>query len=261
LASVGEAPPVAPSAPSRLRRVSDPLQLAGTPLVGLSEPFEPFLTHFAQETLRCGEEVWLAESEGRTKGLFLCHGGERVASVFTRERAIADAFFRLRDHIGVYSDFSLSPNAEVFHVYETPVVTADVRPGFTHPVRAAREDDRPALVRLMTELYGTFDARWLDPVDRSGEKCFVVEVGGVLVGAAWVSVVPGNARLHSLSVRPGFRRMGVGTDLWSARVQWARLAGAARVVTEISEHNVASRAIATAGGMRPVGELFLSLRT
>jgi hypothetical protein len=43
-------------------------------------------------------------------------------------------------------------------------------------------------------------------------------------------------------------------------VQWARRAGAREILTEISEHNVGSRSIAIAGGMRPIGEIFLTVR-
>ncbi len=247
-------------APVPIREVRHPEELRRLSLTGLSDPFDPFLDHFVTETLRSGGEVWLAEIGRRVSGVFLHHPLERVASAFTRDQRVAEAFFRLRDRVGVFSDFPLGPAPEVFHVYALDAPPGLAVPGYSHPVRAAEDRDRAALLRLLGELYGAIDERWLDPVVRAGEKCFVVEVGRELVGAAWVSTVPGYARLHSLSVRPGSRRMRVGTDLWNARVRWARYAGAGRVLSEISEHNVASRAIAVAGGMRPVGQLFLTLK-
>lgn len=204
--------------------------------------------------------MWVAEVGGHVTGVLLYSKVERLASVFTRDRALAEAFSRFREHVGIFSDFPLGAPSEVYHVYSADPSSWDASPAFTHPVRGAREADRTGIVRLMRELYGAVDERWLDRVERDGEKCFVVELAHELVGAAWVSVVPGHAWLHSLSVRPGTRRMGVGSDLWLARVQWARRAGAREILTEISEHNVGSRSIAIAGGMRPIGEIFLTVR-
>ncbi|MGA8275243.1 MAG: GNAT family N-acetyltransferase [Thermoplasmata archaeon] len=247
--------------PFSVHELRSPGELGRLSLDPLSDYFDPFLPHFMTEALRCGGEVWVSEAGGRVTGVLLYNEVERVASVFTRERALAETFSRLHDPVGVFSDFPLGPASEVYHVYAVDRSTGTVPHTYLHPVRAGREADRTAIVRLMREVYGVLDERWLDRVERDGEKCFVVEFDHEVVGVAWVCVVPGHARLHSLSVRPGFRRMAVGTDLWHARMQWARHAGAEGVLTEISEHNDASRSIATAGGMRPIGQLFLTART
>ena len=62
--------------------------------------------------------------------------------------------------------------------------------------------------------------------------------------------------MHSLAVRPMYRHLGLGTDLLFARLLWARAAGARSVLSEIADQNLPSRAVAEAGGMRRVGEIF-----
>ena len=112
----------------------------------------------------------------------------------------------------------------------------------------------------MTSIYGQFNAGWLGPVSQPTEKGYVAEADGRPVGAAWVSAVEGHGRLHSLSVLPSYRRLGIGSDLWHARVQWARRNGVRRVFSEIPESNVASRAVAVRAGMRPIGLAFQCTR-
>ena len=124
-------------------------------------------------------------------------------------------------------------------------------------VRTIREEDRTAVARLLVEQFGPVDPRWLGSMPPAGEKGFAVEVAGQIAGVGWVSLVNGQGRLHSLSVRPGYRRLGVGTDLWQARVLWSRASGAGRVITEVSEQNLPSLAIAAQGGMRNAGRMFL----
>jgi GNAT superfamily N-acetyltransferase len=227
-------------------------------LASLSELFDPFLRHFMEETVRSGGEVTVAEAEGQVVGVLLCSEVEHIASVFARDPWLVDALARRHERLAVFSELPLEPGAEVYHIYGSHPAQGVGPVSFRHPVRAARDGDRVALTRLLTEVYGTVDERWLDPVEREGEKCFVVELDHVAVGAAWLSVVGRHGRLHSLSVRPGYRRLGIGTDLWKARMVWARHTGVTRVLTEISEHNLPSRAIAEAGGMRPVGAVYLS---
>jgi GNAT superfamily N-acetyltransferase len=244
--------------PRAIRTITRTDELAALRLDSLSEHFDPFLPHFLTESLRVGGEVTVAEDDGRVSGVLLYHEPERVASVFTRDRTLAEALARLHPGVGVFSDFPLGTAPLVYQLYGSDRTTTELAARFTHRVRSARDADRPALAALLREVNGAVDERWLEPIERAEERCFVVEVADDVVGAAWVSVVPGHARLHSLAVRPGFRRMGIGSDLARARRLWAAYAGADRLLTEIAEENVASRAIATAGGMRVVGQIFLS---
>lgn len=224
----------------------------------LSDFFNPFLTHFVREAFRGGGQVWVSRSGSIVDGLLVYNVVERVGSIFTRRRAVAESLFRVPDHLALFSDFPIGNRSETFWVLGSELPPPGPTHRYTHPVRIAREADGPAVRRMMKEMYGRIDTSWLEVPSTEGEECLLVEVAGEVAGAGWVSVVDGHARLHSLSVRPRYRRMRVGTDLWHARVFLAMRAGASRVITEIADQNFASLAIATAGGMHRVGRVELS---
>jgi ribosomal protein S18 acetylase RimI-like enzyme len=236
-----------------LRSVSDLDRLT---IGDLSDWFNPFLEHFVRETVRSGGEVFLAIEGPVVQGIYLHDEAEGSASVFTRLPAVANAFYRLREGVGVYSEIPLGAPHENYDIFSRELTPDQPVPEFRHTVRGARPDDRSAIVELMTEVYGRFNPRWLDPWPPRSEKGYVVDVGGRVAGTAWLSTVAVHGRLHSLTVGPRFRRLGIGTDLLRARLMSARRSGVLRVVSEIPEHNAASRAIAAGEEMRPVGVLF-----
>jgi GNAT superfamily N-acetyltransferase len=231
------------------------------PLGDLSEFFDPFLRHFMKEALRCDGEVYASTSHGQVDGIFLYHDVEKEASIFTRSRPVAEVLHRIRPQVAVFSDFELEAGSEVYQIYAADPSTWSKDHRFVHPVRAAEPGDRSSVKALLEEVYGRVDERWLEPFPSAGEeRCFVVDGGSELAGVGWVAIVNGCGRLHSLSVRPRYRRTGVGRDLFYARMSWSRRAGASRVISEISEENLASRALAESGGMWPIGRIFRSLR-
>jgi GNAT superfamily N-acetyltransferase len=249
------------SAPSRLPyRISGKDEAEGLVFDDLSDFFNPFLGLFVREALRAGGEVWVLKENGMVDGLLLYNGVEKLGSVFTRDAAAADSLYGLKEGAALFTEFPPSAKAEIYHVMATDPAEETKPHRFTHVVRMARPAERPAIARMLNEMYGQLDTSWLQAVSPEGDRCFLVEVVGQIAGVGWVSVVGSHGRLHSLSVRPHYRRIGIGTDLWHARMLWARRAGARRVLSEISEHNVASLAIATAGGMHRVGQMFLSQR-
>ncbi len=224
----------------------------------LSDCFNPFLPRFVREALLGGGEVWVSREDSVVDGLLLYNVIERVGSIFTRDARVARRLFDVKAAGAFFSEFSLSTKTEIYPVFAVePTEGADTHP-FAHPVRMARRSEQPAIIRMLNEMYGPIDTRWLQIASREEERCFVVDVAGEIAGVGWVSVVGAHGRLHSLSVRPHYRRIGIGTDLWHARVLWAQKAGGRRVISEISELNVASLAIARAGGMRRIGQQFLS---
>jgi RimJ/RimL family protein N-acetyltransferase len=227
---------------------------------GLSDLFEPFLHHFLREALRCDGDVSVYPRDGPVRGIYLFHPAEATASIFTRVPGVARELFGLRERVQVFSDFDLAPPSERFWIYVTDALHSAPAHRFSHPVRRAEPADRPRLIALLKDVYGHADVRWLETAPPERETCFVVDGAGELAGAAWVTLIPGHARFHSLSVRARYRRTGIATDLWHARMEWARAHRSTKVITEISDQNIASRAIAEHGGMRPEGQLFLSWR-
>jgi GNAT superfamily N-acetyltransferase len=243
------------SAPLTLQSLERSTDLVG-PLPDLSTWFQPFIAYFVAEVLRCGGHVRVASEEGTILGVWIYHDAEKVGTVFTRSRAAAETFAQQQGVGSLFSEIPLSVPGELYHIYALGLESGTGSHRFRHTVRAAEPPDAERILALMREIHGPIDDRWIRPISPNSEKGFVVEVSGELAGVGWVSVVNGNARLHALSVRPPFRRTGIGSDLWYARILWARSAGARRALCEISEANVASRRVAEQGGMRPVGQMF-----
>jgi len=72
----------------------------------------------------------------------------------------------------------------------------------------------------------------------------------------WLSIVNGVGRLHSLHVKPQFRRIGIGEDILFARLLWLRSKRARSAFSEISRDNPPSSRIAMKGRMMPSGTIF-----
>ena len=222
----------------------------------LSPWFNPFLVHFAREARRCGGEARVVREGGTITGFVVSDPVERVATVFTRSVPVAEAAVRGRGPYGMYSDVSFDPTAEPFAILSVSLRDSLPSHRFRHFVRPFGADDRLSVLDLMREVYGAVNERWFEGFPTQSEAGFVVEVGRRIAGVGWVTQVGSHARLHSLTVRPPFRRMGLGTDLLFSRLLWAQRAGAGEVVSEISEENVGSLAIAQRGGMRAIGRIY-----
>lgn len=242
------------------RRVTHPHEVDAVDCRGLSMFFPTLLPHFLREALRCDGEVSLYPPEGPVRGIYLFHPSENTASIFTRDREVAEQLFGLRNRVQVFSDFDLAHPSERFWIYTADVPRSVGPHRFSHPVRIAKPSDCEGVIQLLRDVYGHADTRWIETAPPESETGFVVDGADELAGVAWVTVVGEDARFHSLTVRARYRRSGVATDLWHARMAWARAAGSARVITEIADGNIGSRAIAERGGMRPMGQLFLSWR-
>ena len=227
---------------------------------GLSDRFDPFLPKFAREALDSGGRVRAVRSPAGIAAVVLCDAEEHVASVFTRSPGLAGRLFAELPEAAVYSEHPLPAPREVFGIFGTGLDSPPPVHAFRHAVRSAAPPDAESVRELLREVYGAASDRWLRHASLEAEPCFVVEVGDRMAGAAWVSVAGRRARLHSLTVRPGYRRLGVGADLLFARLLWAREAGLDEVFSEISERNPVSRYLAESAGMLRVGEISLYSR-
>ncbi|MGA9839519.1 MAG: GNAT family N-acetyltransferase [Thermoplasmata archaeon] len=226
----------------------------------LSEFFNPFLAHFVHEAVEGRLDVRVAEREGRVVGISTYDVVENVGAIFARDPTVAETLFGLCPAGSVFSDFPFGTGSEAYDVYSMALNGGEPAHRFSHRLRIADQGDRDAVLDLMGRLYGRVRGDWIRGIPRTQEPCFLAEVDGEIAGVGWVTALREEGRLHALSVRPRYRRMGVGIDLWHARMLWARRVGVRRVICEIGEHNAPSRAIATAGGMHPVGRIFLSHR-
>jgi GNAT superfamily N-acetyltransferase len=227
---------------------------------GLSSFFSVFLPFFVEETLRTEGTIVFATGPTGVDGIFLRRDAEMIGTIFARDRPAAEALYGTRKDLSVYSEFLLGSEALPFPVFSIELASWDRPHPFAHRVRSMRGSDGPPVLHLMQEVYGMVDERWFRAPPSPEEHGLVAEIAGRIVGAAWLTLVGGEGRLHSLSVAPRYRGLGVGADLWHARMLLARREGIRRVVTEIAETNGASRAISAAGGMRRIGQIFENRR-
>jgi L-amino acid N-acyltransferase YncA len=72
-----------------------------------------------------------------------------------------------------------------------------------------------------------------------------------------MTIVGDVARSHSLFVEPQFRRLGIMTDNFHARLIYLKSRGVRTLINEIAESNEASSKHAENVGERIVGRIFL----
>lgn len=121
-------------------------------------------------------------------------------------------------------------------------------------VRAAREQDVPALLQLMRELAAFEDYLAQFGVDAAALRArafganaqcqvFVAEANDVLLGYAVALVIPftydlrPTCRLKELYLQPGQRSQGLGQKLLSSVADWALSQGAGRLQWDVLAGN------------------------
>ncbi len=108
----------------------------------------------------------------------------------------------------------------------------------------------------MVSTHPGLNEHWVDVALKQGERCFIVRLDKEIAGWGWLSIVNGNGRLHSLYVKPQFRRIRIGEDILYARLLWLKSKGAHSAFSEISRHNSPSSRIALKGQMTACGQIF-----
>ena len=98
--------------------------------------------------------------------------------------------------------------------------------------------------------------KWVRVALDNGDICSVVKIGGRIVGMGWASLVGDIGRVHTLYVKPQFRRMGIARDLLYARLTWLKSRHARSVFAEISHDNIASLAHVMKMGLTVSGQVF-----
>lgn len=222
-------------------------------LRGVSEWFTPFLPVFLGETLRCGGTARVVPEDGPAQGLLLQDSASGVGSLFARSAEAATLLARECTVPWLFSEVDLGGPSEVYRLFHRRLAASAPPHRSRHAVRLARPDDHAPVLRLLRSELGGVDERWFRGLPSELERGFVCEMDGELAGAAWLLAVGRYGRLHSLAVAPRFRRLGVGTDLMFARLEWAAAHGVEELLSEIAEENVPSAAIARQGGMAAVG--------
>ena len=225
---------------SEVRNVSD---IDFSSANGLSF-FDPYLEYWEKETLEIAGEVHVSRtSAGDVSGIFLYDGHEKDGSIFTRSRDVFDYFYNLRPFKSIYAELPTE------------------RPKETYDIDTIDKDEIDEIRKFMLSTDPRLNPKWVKVALNSKDKCVTVRLGDEIAGVGWLSLVNGVGRLHSLFVKPRFRKMGVGLDILFARLLWLRSKHARTAFSEISVNNLQSTKTSMKGGMKVSGHVYQYFRT
>ncbi len=219
--------------------------------------FEPYLQYFIRETIGAGGEAYASRtSEGNISGIFVYDGSEKIGTIYTRSRRVFDYFYGLRPANFLFAELKTEHESEVYDIYTIDLENLSVAHRFSYEISIAEEGDVDEIGQFMASTHPGINRRWVNVALEEGERCFFVRLGKEIAGLGWLSIVNGIGRLHSLHVKPQFRRIGIGEDILFARLLWLRSKRARSAFSEISRDNPPSSRIAMKGLMFPSGTIF-----
>src|SRR5467141_4038594 len=211
--------------------------------------FQPYLEYWIKETLEIGGEAYVSETAaGNGSGLFLYDDYEKAGSIFTRSREVFDYFYKLKPFKSIYAELKTELPKEIYDIYAIDLESNSLSVADRGQIEVIRQS-------MLSTHPGT-NPRWIDVALRNGDKCVTVRLGDEIAGLGWLSLVNGIGRLHSLFVKPRFRKIGVGMDILFARLLWLKSKHARMALSEISVSNFQSSRISTRGGMRVSGQVY-----
>ena len=219
--------------------------------------FESYLQYFVRETLEAGGEAYVCRcSEGAVSGILVYDGSEKAGTIYTRSRRVFDYFYELRPANFLFAELKTELESEVYDIYTIDLENLAIVHRFSHEISIAEEGDIDEIGQFMASTHPGINRRWVNVALKEGERCFFVRLGKEIAGLGWLSIVNGIGRLHSLHVKPQFRRIGIGEDILFARLLWLRSKRARSAFSEISRDNPPSSRIAMKGRMMPSGTIF-----
>ena len=219
--------------------------------------FAPYLQYFVSEVLEIGGEAYTSKaSDGIVSGLFIYDDFEKTGSIFTRSREVFDYFYGLKPFNFLFSELKTEGESEVYDIYSINLEDHDIAHRFSYEISMACDGQQGEIERFMVLAHPEINRRWTRVALQNGDKCFTVRLDGEIAGLGWVSFVRGIGRIHSLFVKPQFRKLGIGEDILYARLLWLKSNRARFAFSEISRDNVPSSRIASKTQMRPCGQVF-----
>jgi len=219
--------------------------------------FKPYLPHFVRETLETGGEAYVStDASGAVSGLFVYDSFEKAGTIFTKSSEVFDCFYGLKPFSYLYAEMRRGHETEVYDIYAVDFQRLPIAHRFRHEVSVADDERISEMEGLIVSAYPRMNRSWVKVALRNGDRCLTVRLNGEIAGMGWLSFVNGVGRLHTLYVKPRFRRMGIGEDIVHARLLWLRTNHAHSAFSEISRSNVPSARIATKAGMSTSGQIF-----
>jgi hypothetical protein len=224
--------------------------------------FQPYLEYWTKETLEIGGEAYVSETTaGNRSGLFLYDDYEKAGSIFTQSREAFDYFLKLKPFKSIYAELRTEYRNEVYDIHTIDLENSSLDHKFSHAISVADGDQIEEIRQFMLSTHPGTNPRWIDVALRNGDRCVTVRLGEEIAGAGWLSLVNGIGRLHSLFVKPRFRKIGLGVDILFARLFWLKSKHARMAFSEISADNRQSSQISTRGGMGVSGQVYQYFKT
>ena len=223
--------------------------------------FQPYLEYWIKETLEIGGEAYVSETAtGSGSGLFLYDDYEKAGSIFTRSREAFDYFYKLKPFKSIYAELQTEYPKEIYDIF-TKDLENSLDHTFSHAISVADIEQIEEIRQFMLSTHPGTNPRWIDVALTNGDRCVTVRLGDEIAGVGWLSLVNGIGRLHSLFVKPRFRKIGVGLDILFARLLWLKSKHARIALSEISVNNLQSSGISVRGGMKVSGQVYQYFRT
>lgn len=220
--------------------------------------FEPYIQYFIKEVLETDGEAYISRnSDGKITGLFLYDNVEKSGSIYTRSMEVFNYFFRLKSFNFLFAELKTEVESEVYDIYMIDLENHSLSHSFSYEIAIVDYDHTSEIERFMVLAHPGMNRKWTGVALKNGDKCFTVRLDGEVAGLGWVSFVNGVGRLHSLFVKPQFRKLGIGEDILYARLLWLKSKHARYAFSEISRFGSPfSARIASKAQMRVIGQVF-----
>lgn len=223
--------------------------------------FEPYLKYNIKEILEIGGEAYVSNTpDGVVSGVFIYDDYEKGGTIYTRSREVFDYFYQLKPFNSLFSEMQTELENEIYDIYTLNLENLVVVPKFSYEISVAQGSQIDEIEKFMASTHPRINKKWVNVALKNEDRCFFVRLNNEIVGAGWLSLVNDFGRLHTLYVRPQFRRLGIGEDILNARLIWLKSKHARLVFTEISRYNVASARNVLKAGMRVSGQVFQYFR-
>jgi len=218
--------------------------------------FDPYLKHDLVETLQSGGEAYFSKtSDDVITGLFMYDGYEEGGTIYTKSRQVFDQFYAMKEFSYLYSELKTEHPSQPYDICSVNIEKTVPIHNFKYRVTLI-ENNIDDISRFMLLASPGTNEKWIRVALDNGDICSVVKIGGRIVGMGWASLVGEVGRVHTLYVKPQFRRTGMAQDLLYARLMWLKSKHASSVFAEISHDNIASLAHVMKMGLTVQGQVF-----
>ena len=223
--------------------------------------FEPYLKYNIKEILEIGGEAYVSKTpDGGVSGVFIYDDYEKGGTIYTKSREVFDYFYQLKPFNFLFSEMQTDLENEIYDIYTLNLGNVAVVPTFSHEISIAQRRHIDEIEQFMASTHPGLNKKWVNVALKNEDRCLFVRLNNEIVAAGWLSLVNDIGRLHTLYVKPQFRRLGIGEDILNARLLWLKSKHAHSVFTEISRYNVASAGNVMKANMRVSGQVFQYFR-